>query len=95
MAAAMTIVVALLPLLHQWALMAIHNERELAGQTAMTVYMQKQESRIQAVEIDVAVLMSGLQGTPVPRERMVLQAHLDRRRAIRVESSCSESSCTG
>jgi hypothetical protein len=65
MAAAMTVMVALLGA--SVSLAVVHDQREDASKDALAIYMQKQDSRIQAVETDVAVLMFGLKGDPGPK----------------------------
>jgi hypothetical protein len=57
---ALAIIVALLGT--SVSLMAIHDSREQAQSLAVSNYMQKQDSRLGSVEVDVAVLMAGLRG---------------------------------
>lgn len=57
---AMAIIIALLGA--GVSLSAVHDSREQAAQTATTSYMQRQDTRLNAVEVDVAVLMAGLKG---------------------------------
>jgi hypothetical protein len=65
MAAATTIVIALLGA--SVSLAVVHDQREEAEKDAIVLYMQKQDSRLNAVEIDVAVLMAGLRGEAGPK----------------------------
>jgi hypothetical protein len=60
MALAMTLMVALLSASVELAV--IHNNHELSQQDALNVYLQKQDSRIESIELNVAVLMAGLKG---------------------------------
>jgi hypothetical protein len=61
-ASAVTVVLALLGT--SVTLSVAHENKAEADRAAQTIYLQKQDSRIQAVEINVAVLMAGLRGAP-------------------------------
>ena len=56
----MTIIMALLSV--GVSLMVVHNSREIAIKDALDVYLRQQDTRIQSIEINVAVLMQGLKG---------------------------------
>lgn len=62
MGAAMSVVIALLG--GVMMLMIQYNNRSMAQQDAMNVYLQKQDSRIQSTEINVAVLLEQMKGAP-------------------------------
>jgi hypothetical protein len=61
----MTIVVALLSA--SVSLTVSHNNKEDAKEAAQAIYLQKQDSRIQSLEVNVAVLLEGLRGSPGPK----------------------------